>query len=114
MDVETPAIGMGDQPDIWCTRCSEAGVRDRFEELSSIRPKWNAKRKDMQLNFKGRCKVTSAKNFQLEMPRSMKEKTGVTKLLFGKIAENEFVLDYSTPLSEVQAFAAALTTSHWV
>jgi hypothetical protein len=109
MDVEIPAVKDG-RADTWCTLCSEPSVQDRFVELTSIRPKWNARRKDLQLNFKGRCKHTSAKNFQLES----RDLPGQTTLLFGKCAEHEFVLDYFAPLSEVQAFAAALTTTHWV
>lgn len=110
MDLETPAIGEDDHADVWCTRCSEPGVQDRYAELTSIRPKWSTKRKDLHLNFKGRCKLTSSRNFLLESS----DKPGVAKLLFGRCADREFVLDYASPLSEVQAFAAALTTSHWI
>lgn len=109
MDVEIPLSREDQRPDVWCTRCSESNVEHRCTELTSIRPKWNARRKDLQLNFKGRCKYTTAKNFQLES----REKPGKMTLLYGKCAEQEFVLDYTAPLNEVQAFAAALTVSHW-
>jgi len=54
--------------------------------------------------------MASAKNFQLEVP----DMPGKNKLLFGKVGDNQFVLDYRSPLGAVQAFAAALTAAvHW-
>ena len=34
-------------------------------------------------------------------------------MLFGKIDEDEFVLDYRHPLGMAQAFAVALSTKDW-
>lgn len=57
------------------------------------------------LNFGGRVRVASVKNFQLT--RATDERKEVI-LQFGKIGDDRFVLDYKPPMSRLQAFAAAL------
>jgi len=111
MDVVTPMVNEDRQPDVWCAVCGDVDGDDeeRTCGLTTRRPRWNPKHKSLTLDFRGRCSMASAKNFQLESP----DKPGKTKLLFGKVAAQSFVLDYSSPLGAVQAFAAALTTSHW-
>lgn len=108
MDVFFPAMqdrGVG------CVVCGACGGADAAwtQELSSRRPKWNIKNKSLSLDFRGRAKLASAKNFQLENP-SLSQKAF---LLFGKVSEDKFVLDYSSPMGMVQAFAAALSVTHW-
>jgi hypothetical protein len=72
--------------------------------------------KSLTLDFFGRCSKASPKNIQLQFPGA--DQTGVSQekvqLLFGKIDDNLFVLDYRQPLGMVQAFAAALSTKDWM
>jgi len=107
MDVEVPDPGEEGEPAVLCDFCgdSEGGMAD----LTTRRPKWNPRHKSLTLDFHGRCSLASAKNFQLEA----REKPGKVRLLFGKIGTARFTLDYRHPLGMVQAFAAALTASHW-
>jgi len=95
-----------------CVACQEASPGARaawMRDATSRRPKWNTKHRTLTLNFRGRVSKASAKNFQLEGPVSQSP-----MLLFGKVDEGKFVLDYQAPLGMIQAFAAALTTFHWV
>eukprot|EP00928_Gymnodinium_smaydae_P053262 TRINITY_DN37298_c0_g1_i1.p2 TRINITY_DN37298_c0_g1~~TRINITY_DN37298_c0_g1_i1.p2 ORF type:complete len:314 (+),score=65.23 TRINITY_DN37298_c0_g1_i1:132-1073(+) len=113
MDVELPQTHKAQnvaRADVWCPVCGDCSVEDRCTELTSKRPKWSERRRDLTLDFGGRCSVASSKNFQLEA----REKRGKTKLLYGKVDAHRFVLDYRNPFGAAQAFAAALTTSHWV
>lgn len=53
--------------------------------------------------------MASAKNLQLQTMGNKPKNT----FLFGKVGEQRFVLDYSAPMGVVQAFAAAMSVSHW-
>lgn len=53
----------------------------------------------------GRVKMPSTKNFQLVLHGNQ----DAVVLLFGKIEENLYALDYTSPLSAHQAFALALS-----
>jgi len=108
MDLRLPELNEEGDSEVVCPVCGDSPT-GRVLELSTRRPKWNAKHKSLALDFAGRCSMASAKNFQLEAP----DKLGKVKLLFGKVADNQFVLDYRYPLGAVQAFAAALSASHW-
>lgn len=108
MDLELPEIGERNSTTVWCPVCGDATKQGKIE-LTTRRPKWNRKIGSLTLDFAGRCSLSSAKNFQFEMP----EKPECFCLLFGKVKEHEFVLDFKAPLGMVQAFAAALTTSNW-
>lgn len=108
MDVDLPAEHEDGSRSVLCECCGDAS-RQYTTALTARRPKWNPKHKSLTLDFNGRCSMASAKNFQLEDPSN----PGKTKLLFGKIAEQRFTLDFRYPLSTVQAFAAVLSTSHW-
>ncbi|CAE7633291.1 TULP9 [Symbiodinium pilosum] len=77
--------------------------------LTTRRPRWNPRQKTLTLDFHGRCSLASAKNFQLEAEGDASR----VVLLFGKVEKDRFVLDYGHPLGAVQAFAAALSASHW-
>lgn len=113
MDVELPRLGDDGHQDVWCTQCGDCTVEDRRTDLTSRRPRWSAKSRSLTMDFRGRCSLASASNFQLVMPE--KERGKSPRLLFGKVAENRFVLDYAKPLGAVQAFAAALTAAdQWV
>mmetsp|Transcript_126666 Transcript_126666/g.354593 ORF Transcript_126666/g.354593 Transcript_126666/m.354593 type:complete len:310 (-) Transcript_126666:282-1211(-) len=112
MDVSLPPQRPDGSTEVSCQRCG--GAPEALDVALTVRrPKWNARQKSLTLDFHGRCSMSSAKNFQLEDPRAPKAGPGKYKLLFGKIAEQRYVLDYRHPLGMVQAFAAALSTSHW-
>lgn len=109
MDVMFPTSSEGDSREVFCDLCGDASA-SWSSELSSRRPKWNLKHKSLSLDFRGRATMASAKNFQLESTSAVRKPL----FLYGKVAEQKFVLDYCSPLGMVQAFAAALSVSHWV
>jgi len=109
MDLEIPAVSEDGLTDMWCPVCKGEGTEQKCVELTTRRPKWNNRAKTLTMDFFGRCKLASAKNFQLEEVG----KAETMKLLFGKAGESQFVLDFHRPLSPVQAFAAAISTMVW-
>jgi hypothetical protein len=109
MDLEIPALSEEGIADVWCPLCNGHGADQQCLELTTRKPTWNARRKSLSLDFFGRCHLASAKNFQLELVGKPEK----VKLLFGKVGPNQFVLDYNRPLSMVQAFAAAVSTTVW-
>jgi len=115
MDVDIPGHPSAEEHEcaVWCSVCSDLQPEEESPviALSSRRPKWSPKHRTLTLNFNGRCSLASSKNFQLEMCGDQAP-VGM-KLLFGKASARSFVLDYKRPLGMVQAFAAALTASHW-
>lgn len=98
---------------IWCAVCSGTQDKPTMTALSSRRPRWNAKLGTLTLDFRGRVTAASSKNFQLEVPEDGLTGPRNVKLLYGKVGDNQFVLDVKRPLGIVQAFATSLTTFHW-
>lgn len=109
LDLLVPEVFDDGSSAVFCPLCGDGQSEWRTVDLTTRRPRWNAKHGSLTLDFRGRCSVASAKNFQLEDPRS----PGQTRMLFGKVGPHQFVLDYRRPLSPAQAFAAALSVSHW-
>eukprot|EP00930_Biecheleria_cincta_P079704 TRINITY_DN6760_c1_g3_i1.p1 TRINITY_DN6760_c1_g3~~TRINITY_DN6760_c1_g3_i1.p1 ORF type:complete len:295 (-),score=63.75 TRINITY_DN6760_c1_g3_i1:44-928(-) len=109
MDVELPEMREDGSCNVVCTVCSDPDEHIGGTVLTTRRPKWNIRQKTLTLDFRGRCSMASAKNFQLEAENNRSKVT----LLFGKIAPSQFVMDYCHPLGMVQAFATALTATHW-
>ena len=72
------------------------------------------------MDFKGRVKKASKKNFQLISATDVESSSldvtadddddGKVLMLFGKVSRDRFSLDFAPPLSIVQALAIALTT----
>lgn len=87
-------------------------------KLQNVLPHWSPQLKCWCLNFNNRVKLPSIKNFQLGInAQKGSEAVGSTEakpevlLQFGKIDEDEFVLDFSpTVMSPLQAFALALSS----
>jgi hypothetical protein len=76
--------------------------------LRNKAPHWNEALRCWCLNFRGRVKLASVKNFQLVHAG---DPAARVVLQFGRVGRDAFVLDFDpTALSAVQAFAAALTT----
>lgn len=117
MDVDLPTLKEDGSPVCWCTsRIGKAEIHDKLS-LESRRPKWSKKLQGLTLDFFGRAKYSSAKNFQLRSEENADEdckRCEDVELLYGKAGDNLFVLDYKYPLSMVQAFAIALSTNRWV
>mmetsp|Transcript_83762 Transcript_83762/g.237570 ORF Transcript_83762/g.237570 Transcript_83762/m.237570 type:complete len:308 (-) Transcript_83762:138-1061(-) len=109
MEVDMPALRADGTPDIWCARRGGSSTQDKIC-LESRRPRWSSRLKSLTLDFYGRCSMASAKNFQLQAKGSRSKEA---ELLFGKVADDTYVLDYKHPLGMVQAFAIALTTRSW-
>lgn len=109
MDIELPELREDGSPSVVCPVCGGPDADIGGSVLTSRRPKWNARQKTLTLDFRGRCSMASAKNFQLEAENDSSK----TALLFGKVASNKYVLDYRHPFGMVQAFAAALSATHW-
>ena len=73
--------------------------------LESRKPKWNARTETYELPFGGRANWASARNFQL-VDRDGAADRAV--LLYGKMEEDEFALDFAYPLSMLHALASEL------
>ncbi len=73
--------------------------------LQNISPKWDPQRNCFTINFGGRCKCASIKNFQL-----VENNSPTVVLQFGKWAKDEFTLDVRWPLSPLQAFSIVLAS----
>lgn len=75
--------------------------------LQNRPPWWNVELGAFVLNFGGRVSVASVKNFQLCDRHNHDE----SMLQFGRIeGRHSFTMDYSYPLSAVQAFAIAISS----
>ena len=70
--------------------------RPEYAVLESRRPKWNPRTETYELPFSGRANWASARNFQLIDRDGAADKA---VLLYGKLEEDEFALDYSQPLA---------------
>ena len=74
-------------------------------------PMWDDKLRAYTLDFKGRVREPSARNFQLvpwDLPSNRLGQELVA--LSGKTGPDTFCLDFAWPLSPLQAFGAALAT----
>jgi len=80
--------------------------RDRVDAFQNKQPKWNDKAGANVLNFGGRVKQTSVKNFQLVAAQDAE----TVIVQFGRVGRGHFSLDFRHPFSPFQAFAACLTT----
>lgn len=109
LDMEIPEVSPEGEVAIWCPVCKNQDTDQPYQELCTRMPKWNARRKTLSLDFFGRCSLASSKNFQLQKPDCPDQ----VKLLYGKVGDNQFVLDYHRPLGMIQAFAAAVSTNVW-
>lgn len=81
---------------------------DRFgggHVLQNKAPKWNESVGAYVLNFNGRVKLASVKNFQLVDRRDPE----AIVLQFGKVDKDRFNMDFQHPMSAFQAFAICLS-----
>ena len=78
------------------------------EVLRTKKPEWSSKQGSYVLDFGGRVKTPSVKNFQLVHGN---ERTHADELVlqFGKVDTDVFILDFRYPLNPLQAFAVAIS-----
>ncbi|KAI5166198.1 tubby [Nematocida sp. AWRm78] len=82
---------------------------NQYVKLINKPPYFNYDTNSFVLNFNGRVTLPSARNFQVVHPKDVSYIT----LTFGKIAHNEYILDYSYPWCALDAFSVALTSFSW-
>jgi len=125
------------------TKRSGVSSTDGAMSLRTKMPVWNEEMQSYTLDYGGRARLASAKNFQLELSpstsqalnsgpteekeefrtpsRAERRKRGKGKgrrmegvaMQFGKYDDNTFNLDFAHPLCGLQALAIALSTSGW-
>lgn len=85
--------------------------------LKQKQPQWSPKTQSYNLNFYGRVKKPSVKNFILEyegdngVDKRQTDARQRTALLFGKLSDDgTFIMDVQWPLSPMQAFAICLSS----
>lgn len=87
-------------------------------QLRNKHPHWNEDLHCWCLNFRGRVKLASVKNFQLVQDIDQTDSEliaegneGKVIMQFGKVEDDLFILDFNpTAVSAIQAFAIALST----
>merc|ERR1740121_2584558 len=104
----------------WCEACSnrrqvlgKSSATAPAVKLTTRLPKWSARLKAPTLDFGGRCKVSSVRNFQMTSNSSGQCAFEDVAFMFGKLDSELFLVEFKGVLSPVQAFALALTTSSW-
>eukprot|EP01043_Picozoa_sp_COSAG02_P076112 COSAG02_NODE_16014_length_1121_cov_0.651663_1_plen_266_part_00 len=125
------------------TKRSRVSSTDEAMCLRTKMPVWNEEMQSYTLDYGGRARLASAKNFQLELSPStsqalsnetqteMEEFRNPSRrsrrgkgsrhgrrmegvaMQFGKYDEDTFNLDFAHPLCGLQALAIALSTSEW-
>jgi len=116
MEVRIPGIYTDGQAMVWCPNLDRgdlatfAGSSYETQTLITKMPVWNEAVESLVLDFKGRHIVSSAKNFQL----ALSQKPEHVLCQYGKLSNSNLALDFKFPISVVQAFGIALSTSFWV
>ena len=101
----TDFIDTPDGHDSIFTRLKE-GSTDGVVHGYNKPPSYDSERGCFTINFNGRVKMASVKNFQLVH----EESTDHIMLQFGRIAKDTFNVDIRYPMSPLQAFAICLTS----
>lgn len=88
---------------------NRAEVADDMDLANSVEfvnkpPFWNEENECWMLDFFGRVNLASAKNFQLVANETSQD----VYLMFGKMTETRYSLDFRHPISPLQAFGIAL------
>ncbi|KAL4426899.1 hypothetical protein ABPG74_008823 [Tetrahymena malaccensis] len=79
---------------------------NKFIDLKSLDPIYNEETQTYQLNFYGRAKKASARNFQVQ---DINDEDQIF-LLHGKNSKNSFSVDFSYPLNIIQAFTFSIVS----
>mmetsp|Transcript_4377 Transcript_4377/g.10896 ORF Transcript_4377/g.10896 Transcript_4377/m.10896 type:complete len:448 (-) Transcript_4377:270-1613(-) len=87
-------------------KCSRAGAASVYT-FRNRSPVWDERYEAYVLNFFGRVRVASVKNFQLTQDDNLASETSMQ---FGRVSSSSFSMDVQWPFSVVQAFGIALTS----
>eukprot|EP01017_Pseudomicrothorax_dubius_P046241 TRINITY_DN8112_c0_g1_i3.p1 TRINITY_DN8112_c0_g1~~TRINITY_DN8112_c0_g1_i3.p1 ORF type:complete len:525 (-),score=110.13 TRINITY_DN8112_c0_g1_i3:162-1736(-) len=96
---------MGQQPRFFSCEIQDF-LDNKLKTMKNVRPDYNPKKECYQLNFYGRARLASARNFQMVIP----DDPDSILLMHGKNATNEFALDYRHPFNLIQAFSISLVS----
>eukprot|EP00300_Choanocystis_sp_HF-7_P015214 c18975_g1_i1.p1 GENE.c18975_g1_i1~~c18975_g1_i1.p1 ORF type:complete len:537 (-),score=99.96 c18975_g1_i1:1718-3304(-) len=95
VDLHTPSPALGETDDM---------DLNNWTELVNKPPFWNEESECWMLDFYGRVNLASAKNFQLVQGEDSED----VFLMFGKMEEMKYSLDFRHPISKLQAFGIGL------
>mmetsp|Transcript_58704 Transcript_58704/g.70634 ORF Transcript_58704/g.70634 Transcript_58704/m.70634 type:complete len:583 (+) Transcript_58704:139-1887(+) len=87
-------------------KCKTDRATRHLISLHNKPPTWNEHTGSFALDFNGRVTMSSVKNFQLINP----EDNDKVIIQFGRVAKDEFTMDFSWPVSPLQAFAIVLSS----
>ena len=93
---------MGDFPRLF--QIDVDTMKEGIVHLENLKPEWSERMECYCLNFYGRVKKASAKNFQIIIPGD----TDNIILQHGKVNKNEFNIDFIEPFCPLFAFAVSL------
>jgi len=79
-----------------------------FDTFNNRAPQWDENLASYCLNFGGRVRLASVKNFQIMFDH--KDWESETLVQFGRIGKNHFNLDVQFPFSPLQAFAVSVSS----
>ncbi|GMI28289.1 hypothetical protein TeGR_g12214, partial [Tetraparma gracilis] len=82
------------------------GNKTEFVVLNTRKPKWNPKMEAWTMDFKGRAKLASKKNFIL-VDEDVDDRV---LMLFGKVTKNRWSLDYAPPMNPLTCLFVALSS----
>ncbi|XP_075694944.1 tubby protein-like [Rhinoderma darwinii] len=82
------------------------GNMENISVLHNKAPSWNEETQSYVLNFHGRVTQASVKNFQIINADDQEH----IVMQFGRVAEDVFTMDFSYPLSALQAFSICLSS----
>jgi tubby and related proteins len=83
----------------------------RVRILKTRKPIWSDDVEAWTMDFHGRVKLASKKNFQLiDVGKGGGTSDEETLMLFGKVTKDIFSLDYKAPMTVIQALSVALTS----
>jgi len=118
-EVWVPNVTDGGSATVWQPEDPEEGMEAKIKAnqvsdlkaLKNKKPRWDAAHGGHVLNFHGRVTESSVKNFQLAFAGADEESARDDVILqFGKVSKDKFTLDYSWPLSPVQAFGICVAS----
>lgn len=113
MQIAVPLVKAGEEPAIWQPRTVSQtlhehlrqGVFDGLLLLESKAPVFHKATNSYSLDFGGRARRTSLKNFQV-VPKGQPDRI---LMQFGRIDDERFCLDFRFPLSPIQALGISIT-----